>query len=211
MSILKHELWIPVQRFIYHEAASYHVLALLALGEPQLGELSGVSSNLIYAFFKYIDHNADLLCDDLASGTLSNSLDVDDSIRKGVNEYLKPNENRAEIVRQELRKGKSGLALRLWPDLKTVVAACTGAYLHCARILEDTFTKGINLCNYGHFASEAVVGISMNGKKSGNVYTMTVPTAFMEFIPKEEIEMESPSTLFMEQVRNGLYPENTIR
>ncbi|ELU01891.1 hypothetical protein CAPTEDRAFT_100183 [Capitella teleta] len=198
-----------------------YITALFALAEKDLQFINGFFAPVCYTFFRMIEDQGEALCDDLENGSLSEDLKVDEEIRAEVNRNLRVEAHRVNQVRRELQKGTDGLALRLWPNLKMIYIAITGAFEPMYRMLKSSYIKGVYVKGSMHASTEAVVGFpqeslgDLGEKPRGFVFAHS--SAFFEFIPEDGMDSASPRTIFLDQLqvgktyevlittRNGLY------
>ena len=107
------------------EAPSFYVQAIFALAELELGRIDGFSSDLMYAFFNFMVHHRDAICQAIHTGTIDCRPDLDEGIRQALDQSLHPNPARAAEVKQLLEGPKEGLALRLWPGMSLCIVGDT--------------------------------------------------------------------------------------
>ncbi|ELU01890.1 hypothetical protein CAPTEDRAFT_100125 [Capitella teleta] len=184
-----------------------YITALFALAEKDLQFIDGMLAPICYTFFRMIEDQGDALCDDLENGFLSENFKVDEEVREEVNRNLRVESHRANQVRRELRKGTDGLALRLWPNLKMVHIAITGAFEPSYRMLKSSYIKGVYVRRFIHVSTEAAIGapqesIADSGEKPRG-YVFAHSSAFFEFIPEDEMDSASPKTFFLDQLQVG--------
>ncbi len=186
---------------IHTEFAAFYVQALFVLQEPELAYIDGFSSCLMYSFFKFLEANYLQICDDIATGTLSGKLDIDQDIRNELIANLRPNPSRANFVREQLELGSAGLAKRLWPELEYAHLSTSAGMKLSADFLKKSYLRDVKLFSVGHGASETFVGYQIEEELESEVFTMLPDgTSFLEFIPVEHSYQEQPRTLYMNQV-----------
>ena len=202
--------WIPpsqyniyplVGRKLTQEVPSYYTQAVFALAEKELGLIAAFSSNLLYAFFKFVEKNWDSLCADIQEGRIGTTVDMDEDIRHELNKCIKANPTRAAELRKELPKGVRGIAKRIWPNLCVVTMAKSGSFSHCAKALLKNHLEGLHAVCTGHGSTECLSGTNLQMEQPDrDVFTMIPDICMLEFIPLEDIDSENPRTLFMDQV-----------
>jgi hypothetical protein len=129
---------------------------------------------------------------------------VTSEVRTTVNRYLKADPRRADEVKREVMRGNDRLALRLWPHLRLIVMVTTGVFESHTRLLASSFIKDVFCLGLGHVASEAKVGVIPDGHHNaanGQQYMFCLTNCFFEFIAEEDVEMATPQTFFLDQVR----------
>ena len=74
------------------EVPCFYAQALFVLAEPELGNIDGFSSDLLYAFFKFVEKNMDRLCHDISSGRIhpNTEVPIDEAIRKKLEYWMSP-------------------------------------------------------------------------------------------------------------------------
>ncbi len=92
---------------IYTEQAAFYVNAVFLLREREMACIEGFSSNLLYAFFKFIEHNISQIARDIEDGELKSLFDIDEDVRSELNKFLHPDPERAQHIRLEFSKGKT--------------------------------------------------------------------------------------------------------
>jgi len=128
-----------------------------------------------------------------------------------VAKQLRPDRQRAAELRRIFAGGFVGVAVRVWPGLRAVRMLATGGFAPHARLLADTYTRGVPQLSLVHAASEGFYGVNVmaaaddddEGPKSlgpNSRYTVLPQLGFYEFIPVAVVEQRQPSTLFADQV-----------
>ncbi len=187
---------------LYNEKPSFYVQAFFLLKERELGTVEAFSSHLTYAFFKFIEQHWEQLCNDINRGQISDNMDIDESVLEDLNQQIQPHPTRATELRREFEKGIVGLAKRVWPDMFFIFMTKTGSFKHCAKIMEETYFKGIPFTWLGHGASEGFLGMKWNTDPDVNTYVPSLGLIFFEFIPVEDMDKDEPRTLFIDQVEH---------
>merc|ERR1719187_1963452 len=104
---------------------------------------------------------------------------------------MKADPLRAQEVRTAFAGPVRGLAKRLWPDVNIITCAKSGGFAHCAQMLKDTYTHGINMVFWTHIATEGLFGVVYEDGLESDTYTLATHCTFMEFIPVEHMEEEN--------------------
>lgn len=187
------------------EQVQMYVIALFSMAERDVDLLDGMVAPLCYAFFKRIEMDGKQMCDDLERGQLCDTLSMDPEIKAEISHHLNADPERSNEIRSALRAGKVGLAKRLWPHLAMASMASTGGFAPHAQLLRDTFLKGVFCKGFGHAASEGMIGMVTDPDHSPAViqeqkYAFCITGTFFEFIPEEQIDMQTPKTLLIDQV-----------
>ena len=81
--------------------------------------------------------------------------------------------------------------------------ARTGGLRPAARLLEETYLKGVKYGFHAFGGTEGFYGISMSREDMKEEILTFVPiTVFYEFIKEEEMHNENPRTYLLSEVRN---------
>jgi len=131
-----------------------------------------------------------------------------------VAKQLRPDAQRAAELRRIFSGGFVGVALRVWPGLRAVRMLATGGFAPHARLLADTYMRGVPQLSLVHAASEGFYGVNVTAAFNDNDkneerpkslgpnsrYTVLPQLGFYEFIPVAAVEQRQPATLFADQV-----------
>lgn len=185
---------------IVTEPEAMYVHLLFGLKDRNLGIVEANFASLVYAACRSMDENWDTLVQDIESGKISETLKIDDNIRKELNQSMSPDPKRAEELRVAKTNGMVGLAKRVWPKLNFVMTADSGTFEMYGHRLRDLHFKDVPLYSPLYAASEGLLGINIWPLERPSRYLLAPYSMFFEFIPVETAEEENPATLFMDQV-----------
>lgn len=104
---------IEVMRIKDKEVASYLHL-LFALKESSLLFINGVFISNVVDLFRVLEKYSMQLVRDIRRGAISRSLNLNEDVRKKLNEYLSPDAYRADKLALEFKKSFKGIAKRVW-------------------------------------------------------------------------------------------------
>ena len=80
--------------------------------------------------------------------------------------------------------------------------AKTGGFTHAAKIMEDTYLKGVKFGLGFHAATEGFLGICMSVDDfNQEICTLLPNSVFFEFVKEEDIEQDNPKTYLLSEVR----------
>lgn len=201
--------WVPFMvapKQVYdviNEQAALHIHAVFGFLEPEVGHIEALMSTLVYSFWRYVENNWDVICDDIERGTLWIDLPAPKAQLEEISRMLKPNPERAKELRSMFEKGFEGISLRIWPRLRFVRTVTTGGFSLHAHFLSTHYMKGVKLLSLAHAASEGFMGFNLNPNPDEQTYTAMPDYAFLEFIPVADTTLDQPKTLFLEQVGFG--------
>lgn len=205
MSSIKHILPylytspIEVMKIKDKEVALYLHL-LFGLTEVGLLYISGVFISNILDLFRVLENNGQNLMRDIRTGRISNSLNIDENIRKNLNKLLCPNASRADKLEGEFKKGFKGIARRIWPNL-SYIATVTGANFSIYDDKVNYYTDSLPIYSPAYASTEAMIGINPYANKIR--YVIIPDTAFYEFIPIDESGEGSQHTLCLDELKVG--------
>lgn len=171
-------------------AKQYTVLRF-ALAEPQVGMFVTANPSTLLHFCKDADANGEQLIRDVHNGTLTIGGISDNTSRK-LSRYLTPRHARARQLEAAISRSGRLLASDCWPDLQCLgvwSGGSAGAYI--PQLLRE-FGQ-VSVRDHGLHASEGRMTIPFESGTSAGV--LDIESHFFEFIPAEEIESTSPTTL----------------
>ncbi|XP_074658745.1 uncharacterized protein LOC141911654 isoform X2 [Tubulanus polymorphus] len=182
------------------ESVQMYIQARIALQESKLQSIQGSFPTIMRSFVSTIESRWQEICDDIERGTLTDKLDLDLDLRRQIVCQLKPDKARADELRMLFGEGFDKLLSRVWPELQMVAQVTTGAFTHesaviRAKYLNDSVMMKFNL--YG--GTEGLYGITMPGVPDGH-YVPMLPLQFLEFIPRNECELDTPTTRLAHQL-----------
>lgn len=181
-----HELYTsPVEAIRPHpDTNSRYLHARYGLAEKNVVILYSTFSTYILDMFHYIEHNWEMLCNDIEMGTIDPSVRMPDSVRSKLESELKPMPERADELRSVFRAGfDSTLAKRIWPNLACINAISTGAFSAYLQQLRERYVD-VPVLMTGLTASEGVFTIPYEFDNPLSV--PTIGSAFFEFLPLGE-------------------------
>ncbi len=187
---------------VYRTEAAFYVQSIFALADKEIGLIVGFSSDLLLAFFKFMDNNYEKLCEDIERGEIRPIANVSDDLRARLNMSLKPLPIRSAEIRRVFQTRLVGRAKKLWPDLGAASLCKTGSFVHSATLLQESYMDGVLMNFIIHGGSEGYYALMMEEDADKTIYTAIPNLHFLEFIPLADTEQVKPSTLFMEQVNS---------
>lgn len=143
------------------------------------------ASGLLRAI-RFLQLNWKQLADDISAGTLNPNV-TDPSIRKCMENILKPNPELAEFITKECSGGKwDGIITRIWPNTKYLDVIVTGAMAQYIPTL-DHFSGGLPLACTMYASSECYFGLNLKPMciPSEVSYTIMPNMAYFEFLPHD--------------------------
>ena len=180
--------------------ARNYVCLLFALRNPNTGIIAANYPVLALMLCEYLEHYAEDLVEDLASGTIASWINLEPELRIKLERRFSAAPQRAAQLRQIL-KNEGHLTPKLaWPNLSFIVTARGGTsdfyFERFPKYFGDTPIFG------GVYASaEAVFGIYHDFNNDGSI--LAIQSGFFEFIPVDQWEVAQPKTLLAQEVKVG--------
>lgn len=143
------------------------------------------ASGLLRAI-RFLQLNWKQLAEDISAGTLNPNV-TDLSIRKCMENILKPNPDLAEFITAECSGEKwDGIIKRIWPNTKYLDVIVTGAMAQYIPTL-DHFSGGLPLACTMYASSECYFGLNLKPMciPSEVSYTIMPNMAYFEFLPHD--------------------------
>lgn len=185
---------------ILTEPEAMYIHLLFGLKDKNLGLIEANFASLIYSAFRHLDENWESLVEDIEKGRVSEKLNIDENIRKELNQQMSPDPRRAEELKNARNQGTVGLAKRIWPNLNFVMTADSGTFELYGERLRELHCKDIPVYSPLYAASEGLLGINIWPTERPSRYLLAPKSMFFEFIPVDKCEEENPKTLFLDQV-----------
>lgn len=175
------------------EEMDMHYLKLrFGLQDKKVSYIGTVFITSLESMFYYMEHNWEMLCDDIEKGTINPDIKLPDYLRKKFEKKLKPMPERAEELRSEFRKDfdESPIVPRVWPNIGWMYGMGTGSLSLYAKKLKRYMGDDIPIHYLGYAATEAMMAVPI--ELNSFEYVILPQNAFFEFRP---IEKESYDNL----------------
>ena len=177
-----------------------YIKMLLSLRERHLSFLMATFSPTIYDMIVYVQQHWQSLCDDIEEGKINSDIVLDPKLRKQLEERLYPDPERAQEIREIMRKHENDAFIPLlWPDMKRIAAVGTATFAPYIDRIRSVFGKDIAVDYLGYVCSEAVIAAPL--REEVPAYMLLPFGGFYEFIPVEEGAEETP--LLLDQLEVG--------
>ncbi|ELU11427.1 hypothetical protein CAPTEDRAFT_104502 [Capitella teleta] len=188
---------------ITNEQAALHTHAVFGFLEKEVGHIEALMSTLVYSFWRYVEGNWEVICNDIEHGSLSTDLPAPNKQLESISRLFKPQPERANELRQLFAAGFDGISLRIWPELRFVRTLTTGGFALHAQLLSNYYMKGVKLLSLAHVASEGFIGFNISDNPDEQIYTAMPDYAFLEFIALSNTGLDQPKTQFLEELKLG--------
>ncbi len=174
---------------------------LFALQEKDLAYINAPFPSAIVQLFRVLEEEWPSLVRDLAGDDdISKHLNLEPEVRRKLVMQMRPNAARAKQLEEEVKRGMSGIACRLWPKMLYVCCVAGGSFSIYMDKLRR-YTGQIPYYSAVYCATEAMFGICT--RTNDVTYVVTPRTAYYEFIPADEMEISNPTVLNLDQLEKG--------
>lgn len=173
---------------------------LFALQQQKLAYIVAPFPSGIVQLLKVLENHWPQLIKDIASGTVSGHLQLEQTVKESLEQRLKPNPKRATQLEAQFTQGMQGIVQRIWPQMYYVCCVLGGSFSIYIEQLKY-YTGQLPLFSAVYCATEALIGMSV--KTDDATYVVTPNTAYFEFIPIEDAEAPNPLALDIDQLETG--------
>ncbi|KAG8446644.1 hypothetical protein GDO86_014189 [Hymenochirus boettgeri] len=159
-----------------------YVQILFALKDPDLTALEVSFSWILRQVFYILEKEWETIVMDIMQGGISSELKIPQDIRQQLEKMLIPDPRRARELHAQFGNGFLGIASRLWPKMKVVIAVYSGLD---GQFLNDVPCQGIILYSPLYCTAEGLIGVNITPSSATPQYVLCPHSAFFEFIPVE--------------------------
>jgi hypothetical protein len=180
--------------------AKHYTSMRLALAKPNIGCLITANPSTLIELAKIADRHREPLIRDIHDGTLSDSFEVPDAVRRTLRFRMRPNRARARELEQMVRQSGTLSPKEYWPELKALSVWCggsVGTYLPQVRQIYGN----LPVRDHGLSASEGRMTIPLEDNTSAGVLEYT--SQYFEFIPEQEHDRKNPTVLEAHELQVG--------
>ncbi|MBQ9010490.1 MAG: GH3 auxin-responsive promoter family protein [Clostridia bacterium] len=176
-----------------------YLRARYALSRRNLTFIDGAFMTAVVDIMDYVCANWEMLCEDIAQGTINPKIEIPDDLRSKFEKSFAPDPERAEELVREFQKGFDRIVPRIWPDIQFVASIGTGGFFTYTKRMRHYTGRNIPFNNLTYAASE---GLFATARHMGDTSYVLIPDGgFYEFIPvKSEDETK---TLTIDQLEEG--------
>ena len=157
--------------------------ARFALTEKDSGGFLAAFYSYLIELLRYIESNWEMLVNDIEKGTIDDTVEMPDDVRKKVISQLSPDPDRAKELRDIFSKGfDEPFVPKVWPDLCFIEGIGTGGFKIYADMIKDRYTGGaVQMLKLGIAASEGFFSFPYDMNRED---TSLIPdSVFYEFLP----------------------------
>uniref|UniRef100_A0A8C8VFA7 GH3 domain containing n=1 Tax=Pelusios castaneus TaxID=367368 RepID=A0A8C8VFA7_9SAUR len=184
-------------------ATALYVQLLFALRQRALRVLEAGLFSELYDALGLLRTNWEGLAQDLASGSLDTQLELPVRTRHRLDTLLAPDAARAAELRAECTRGWDGIARRLWPQLRVVVAAQPSSEQLYKDVLQAAECQGLPFYSPFYGTAGALLGVNLWPEQPDAHYLLCPGWTFCEFLPAGQGSQGPPETLLLADVCQG--------
>lgn len=147
-----------------------------------------------------VDKYFDMMCDDIEKGTISDTMNIPDSIRKACCAELSPNPERANELRELKKKHGRVLPRHYWPDFQLLNCWHCGNTKVYYDKLQGFYPDSTLNQEFGYFSTECRFGLVLDDTD----YTVLFPHMhYYEFVEEHDLDSEHPTYLQLHELEAG--------
>lgn len=196
-------LWnSPIEIYTLDDQPSaWYLHAIYGLRNRKNQFLEAVFAPHLLEWIRSLEHRWDDLINDIAHGTLTDQLEIEDDLRRRVLADNPPDPARADELRRATVEGFSGFLGRAWPDMTHLMTITSGSFATYMPALE-AYAGDLPIYSPSYGATESFIGVGLSPDHPGQ-YVMATDPGYFEFIPIELADEEQPTTKDMETIEEG--------
>lgn len=193
----------PTSVFLISEPESaYYCHLLFGLLEDNLTSIAAnFAANTLEAM-QILEKKWQQLTEDIEYGHICGNIKLNEDTRNELQSLLKPNPERAKLLRAEFEKGFDAVLSRIWPRLSYIQCITTGSMQLYKENLKF-YAGAIPFYSGGYGASEAWIGVNLEPEREPPAYVITPHSAFFEFIPEAKIDTDIPIAVDLNSLQVG--------
>ena len=168
-----------------HGVDTKYIHTRFALMDQEVRGIITSFYSVIVLFLRYIEDNYELLIHDIETGTISEDIDMPDSVRESLMKKIEPMPERAAQLREAFKDGiESPWVKKVWPHFCYIAGAGGDGFEVYDRVIKEHFTGGgVSNIYSGITASEGLWSIPSGVNDFDSI--LAPCAAFVEFLPVE--------------------------
>lgn len=191
----------PFEAFqIAETTARYYVCLLFALRNRRLRTIGATFPVLALQLCQFLETHADSMIQDIKTGKIADWIMLEPELRRRLEQKWSAAPQRATELQQVLSADGRLTPQRAWPDLSFMVTARGGTSDFYFEKFSEYFGD-LPVFGGTYSCAEGALGISHDFDTDSVI--PAIESAFVEFIPVEQWEAESPKTVLPHEVRSG--------
>lgn len=172
-----------------------YITLLMALRNENVTQIYSSNTWVVFNYLELLFKRGAELCDDIAAGNIKNN-NNSEYISRELTVWNQPDAKRADDIREALKSSEpEEILLKIWPNLKRVIARSSGNHNFYAKKLKKYF-KNIKL----EF-SDFVTPFGIIAKQDGDNFKLDYDNGFYEFLPVTH--EKTINTLLVSEVKTG--------
>lgn len=168
-----------------HGVDTKYIHTRFALMDREVRGLVTGFYSVVVLFLRYIEDNYELLINDIEKGTISDGIDMPDSVKESLLKKISPMPERAAELRAIFKNGTSFPWVReVWPNFMYITGAGGDGFEVYDKIIKSYYTgEGIANVYSGITASEGLWSVPSGVNDFDSI--LAPSAAFVEFLPVE--------------------------
>jgi hypothetical protein len=160
-------------------------------------------SSFAAEYFRYIEHNWELLVKDIEEGTIDSSIEMPDEVRDQLLQKTRPMPERAARLREIFSQGfDEPFAPKVWPRLVTFSSAMTGSFKSYGELVRDRYLgPDIQIFCRGVGASEGCFSVTTEMNSYDSV--LVPDSVFYEFAEEKDGDVDLDHIVTIDQLEKG--------
>ncbi len=196
-------LWnSPIEIYtLGHLPSARYLHALYGLRNRHNQFVEAVFAPRLLEWIREVEARWDELVADIANGTVSNDLEIDDDVRAMVLADNPADPVRAAELRSATAAGFDGFLPRVWPSMSHAMTITSGSFAVYLPALRR-YLGDLPIYSPSYGATESFIGVGLWPDRPGH-YVMATDPSYFEFIPVADAEQAQPTTVDMAGVQVG--------
>ena len=191
-------LWnSPIEIYVLeHLPSARYLHALYGLHNRNNQFVEAVFAPRLLEWLRDVEARWDELVADVRHGTLSDTLKIDDELRRRVMADNPADPARADELEAATADGFEGFLTRVWPSMTHMMTITSGSFEVYVPALRR-YGGNLPIYSPSYGATESFIAVGLWPDRPGH-YVMATDPAYFEFIPIDEADNEQPHTVDME-------------
>lgn len=195
-------LTVPTRElFDMHDGDYIYNIYRFALMDEDVTFFFSVFFSINVSQLAYLQKNWQTIVNDIRDGVISDSVQMDETLRKKLSALIKPMPERAAYLQKQFEQGFDGTLLRrLWPNLAVLCSIGNASFKPAADYVRR-FAQDVPFDFSIYGASEALVAACRELEDTR--MQLLTDSCFYEFIPADEANGGNPRVLTLDQLEEG--------
>ncbi len=191
---------IPVEIFFVEDFNTRYYLLLRCAVVTDISLMATVNPSTLILICHKLTEFAPRLIEDCERGVLRADLDLDPTLRSGLERRLRPDRRAADRIRNSLAAHGRVRPIDVWPELCGLLCWKGGSAPFYLRQFPEWFGD-LKVMDYGYLATEGNFTVVMGAKGAKGV--LSVGGHFLEFIEEQRRNETDPTVLTADQLEEG--------